>query len=504
MERVLSAPEPQTISGRKGGVEMTTDTNGQSAEPSVGITDSERAELEQLRAEVARLRDAAGTGPATKTPDPTRRNRWRWFAVAVLCILVAVLAITSVTSRFVRGEILDTDRYVSTVAPLASDPAVQAEISNTITDEIFSRIDVEGLTAAALTTLTDAVPATENAPRVDRAVEGLAPVLAGQARGFVQQTVSSFVASDQFESLWLQANRAAHTALVAVVTGDVGPSSVTVDDSGTVSISLGTVIDNVKARLLDRGFTFAEKIPAVDKQFVLFRSPELVRAQRAVSALDTAADVLPWLTIALAFAAVAVAPRGRRLRALSLAGLSLVLAMLVLAIALLIGRALYLDAMPPDILAPDAAAATIDTVLDPLRLALRAVAVLGLVVAVGAYLLGGSASATAVRRGFGHGLDSVQRIRRSRPPNAFEESLFRARIALRSAIIGIAALLLVFWSYPTGLVVLLIAVFGLLALLILELVIRPAKDWAAQDRSEEPDPPDQQTPDEATPAIETV
>ena len=56
MERVLSAPEPQTISGRKGGVEMTTDTNGQSAEPSVGITDSERAELERLRKEVPRLR----------------------------------------------------------------------------------------------------------------------------------------------------------------------------------------------------------------------------------------------------------------------------------------------------------------------------------------------------------------------------------------------------------------------------------------------------------------
>lgn len=467
---------------------MTTDTNAQSAEPSVGVTDSERAELERLRAEVAQLRQETGGRPPVTATDSIQRHRWRWFAVAVLCVLVAVLAITSVTSRFVRGEILDTDRYVSTVAPLASDPAVQAEISNTITDEIFGRIDVEALTAAALTTLTDAVPATENAPRVDRAVEGLAPVIAGQARSFVQQTVSSFVASDQFESLWLQANRAAHTALVAVVTGDVGPSSVTVDDSGTVSISLGTVIDNVKARLLDRGFTFAEKIPAVDKQFVLFRSPELVRAQRAVSALDTAADVLPWLTIALAFAAVAVAPRGRRMRALSLAGLSLVLAMLVLAIGLLIGRALYLDAMPPDILAPDAASAAIDTVLDPLRLALRAVAVLGLVVAVGAYLLGGSASATAVRRGFGQGLDSVQRMRRSRPPNAFEESLFRARIALRSAIIGVAALLVVFWSYPTGLVVLLIAVFGLLALLILELAIRPAKNWAL----------DEETPDEET------
>ena len=121
-----------------------------------------------------------------------------------------------------------------------------------------------------------------------------------------------------------------------------------------------------------------------------------------------AVPAVALIATALAFAAVAVAPRGRRLRALSLAGLSLVLAMLVLAIALLIGRALYLDAMPPDILAPDAAAATIDTVLDPLRLALRAVAVLGLVVAVGAYLLGGSASATAVRR--------PRSGRRSRPP----------------------------------------------------------------------------------------
>ncbi|MFE0749283.1 hypothetical protein [Gordonia sp. NPDC058843] len=483
---------------------MTTDTDGPGVAHSDGITDPERAELERLRAEVARLREAADGEPPASPSDSPSRHRWRWAAVAVLCVLVALLAITSVTSRFVRGEILDTDRYVSTVAPLASNPAVQAEISNTITDEIFARIDVEALTAAALTTLTDAVPATENAPRVDRAVEGLAPVLAGQARGFVQQTVSSFVASDQFESLWLQANRAAHTSLVAVVTGDVGPSSVTVDDSGTVSISLGTVIDNVKARLLDRGFTFAEKIPAVDEEFVLFRSPELVRAQRAVSTLDTAADVLPWLTIALVFAAVAVAPRGRRLRALSLAGLSLVLAMLVLAIGLLIGRALYLDAMPPDVLAPDAATAAIDTVLDPLRLALRAVAVLGLVVAVGAYLLGGSASAAAVRRGFGQGLDSVQRMRRSRPPNAIEESLFRARIALRSAIVGIAALLLVFWNYPTGLVVLLIAIVGLLALLVLELAIRPATY-----RAENPRPPDQEVPAQTAPAqtapsVETV
>ncbi|MDX5451695.1 MAG: hypothetical protein LPK27_02885, partial [Rhodococcus sp. (in: high G+C Gram-positive bacteria)] len=302
---------------------------------------AERAELERLRAEVAALRartEAAPEAPPPSPPPVSRppRHGLRWTAVAILTVLVALLAITSVTARFVRSQILDTDRYVTTVAPLGSDPAVQTEIAGTITDEIFARVDVEGLTSDALTALTDAVPATADAPRVDRAVEGLAPVIAGQARNFVYETVLSLVQTDQFEDLWIQANRAAHTGLVAVVTGEGGPSSVTVDESGTVSISLGTIIDNVKARLLDRGFSFAEKIPDIDKQFVLFQSPELIKAQRAVSALDTASDVLPWLTIAAAVAAVAVAPPGRRRRALAFVGAALLVGMLILAVALIV------------------------------------------------------------------------------------------------------------------------------------------------------------------------
>ncbi|MFD6893239.1 hypothetical protein ACFWB0_01650 [Rhodococcus sp. NPDC060086] len=460
--------------------------------PTGPLGTDERVELEQLRAEVATLRERTATGAAASPEPPARppRHGWRWAAVALLAFLVAALAISSVTARFVRSEILDTDRYVTTVAPLASDPAVQTQIADTITDEIFTRVDIEGLTTDALTALTDAVPATADAPRVDRAIEGLAPVITGQARGFVNQTVLSLVQSDQFEDLWNQANRAAHTALVSVMTGNAGPSSVTVEDSGTVSISLGTVLDNVKARLLDRGFTFAEKIPSVDKQFVLFQSPDLVRAQRAVNTLDNASDVLPWLTIAAAVAAVAAAPSGRRRRALCVVGLALAVGMLVLAIALLIARAIYLDQVPAEVLSPDAATAIIDTVLIPIRTALRAVAVLGLVVALGAYLTGDSSSAAAVRHGFGRGLDSVQRARHPRPPNSFELWAFHARIALRSAIVGIAALLLMFWRYPTGLVVVWIVLCALLALLALEIVIRPART-----RSELRPTPEQQTPD---------
>ncbi|AYA25336.1 hypothetical protein SAMN02745947_02767 [Rhodococcus rhodochrous J3] len=453
---------------------IDTATGGDDLRPA-RLDEDERAELEQLRAEVATLRERAA--PDTETVPGTRpaRHGWRWAAVGLLTVMVGVLAVLSVTARFVRSEILDTDRYVTTVAPLSSNPAIQTQIANSVTDEIFTRVDVEGLTTDALVALTDAVPAAENAPRVDRAVEGLAPVITGQARTFVDETVLSLVQSEQFEDLWIQAHRGAHNALVAVVTGNVGPSSVTVDDSGTVSISLGAVIDNVKGRLLDRGFTFAEKIPSVDKQLVLFRSPELVRAQRAVNTLDNISDVLPWITLAAAAAAVAVAPAGRRLRALAFVGLVLVTGMFLLAVAIIVARSLYLDDVPPDVLSPDAAAAIIDTVLVPLRTSLRAVAALGLVIALGAYLTGGSASALTVRRGFGRGLDAVQRLRRPRPPNAFEEATFRARVAIRAVVIGVAALLVMFWRYPTGLVVAFIVLGAVLALLALELVIRPAR-----------------------------
>lgn len=424
------------------------------------LDSDERAELLRLRQEVA-----------TKRTAP--RRRLRWVAVTILLVLVAALSIASVTARFTRSQILDTDRYLSTVAPLAEDPIIQAELANQITDEIFTRLDIEGLTEDALTALADESNRAD-APRLDRAVVGLAPVLTSQAEDFVHDTVDTLVRSQQFEDLWTQANRAAHAALVATLTGTNRLSSVEVDQSGTVSISLGTVIDKVKTALTERGFTFADKIPAVDKQFVLFHSPELVKAQRTVSALDKAAAILPWLGIACAVAAVAVAPTGRRLRALALTGLSVALGMLLLAIGILVGRAIYLDSVPTDILRPDAARAVIDTVLVPLRTTLRAVAVLGLVIAIAAYLVGGSSSAKAIRHGCAQALDSVRRGGIDQPPNEVQRWAQRLRVPLRCSIIGVAGLLLIFWGYPTGAVVVWIALGAVVALAALEVLIRPA------------------------------
>ncbi|WP_343287365.1 hypothetical protein [Gordonia sp. SID5947] len=280
----------------------------------------------------------------------------------------------------------------------------------------------------------------------------------------------------------MAANRAAHRSVVAAVTGETQRDAVEIGSDGTISIELGPIIEQVKQRLQDRGFAFAGSIPQVDKQFVVFQSPDLAKAQRWVRALDKIASILPWLAILAALGAVLVIGTGRRLRMVAIIGMAIVLSMLVLAIGLLVGRAIYLGQVPPDVLSPDAARVIFDTVVAPLRLALRAVAVVGLVVAVVAFLAGRSRAALAVRHGFTKGVGAIDSRRSARPPNTFERVLWQARIPVRIGVVAVAALVLMFWPYPTGLVVIWTVVIGCLVLAVVEVLMQPARrDGVAAD-----------------------
>ncbi|QCB51631.1 hypothetical protein E5720_18700 [Rhodococcus sp. PAMC28707] len=429
------------------------------------LSATERGELDRLRRELAELREELT--PAAVTRTRAGHSTARWIAAILLLVLVAVLGFSAVLARFTRSEVLDADRYVETVTPLGSNPVLQGELADQITNEIMTRLDVESITAEALTSIT------ENAPRVPPAVVGLAPVIADQAESFVHKTVESLVSSDEFETLWIKANREAHQALTAVLTGNTR-AAVGVSDEGTVSISLAPIIDKVRAKLTERGFAFAEKIPSIDKSFVLFQAPDLVKAQRVTSLLDKASGVLPWLTLLAAVGAVWVSPKGMRRRAGALVGVSLAVAMALLAVAISIGRLLYLDAVPADVLSPQAATVLIDTLLVPLETTLRAVFVLAVVIAIVGYLTGSSGSAVAVRSAYGKGTDAIRGRAGGRAPNRFESVVSQLRLPLRAGIVAIAVMTLVLWKYPSGAVAAVTVVVAVAALLVVELIARPA------------------------------
>ena len=441
------------------------------------------AEVERLRIEVAemkaRLAAQQGEDAAPANPSAGRRTgAWRPWVAGVLIAIGALLAPLSIVATWAHDEVADTDRYVASVEPLASDPAVQDAVIARITTEIFDRLDLEAVTQEAV----DALAAQGLPPRVADNLAALSTPLANGVRTFVTDRVAAIVKSPTFQAAWVAANREAHTQLVAVLTGE-GTDTVDVS-GGTVSVNLAAVIDTVKAELEDRGFALAARIPEVNAQFTILESADLAKAQNGFDLLERVARALPILGLLLLAGAVYVA-RNRR-RALMAAGLAVAGSMLLLGGTLNVFRAVYLDAVPSDQLPHAAAASIYDTLVSFIRLNLRAVLVVSLAIAAGAWLTGTSAAAASVRRGISGGVSAVRGGGERAGLNTGPVGVFAYtyRTALRAAVIGIGVLVYVQADHPTGGWTLKILVFMVLALLLVELVARPA---SAGDAAEDSD-----------------
>ncbi|MGO4230653.1 hypothetical protein AB4Y72_17540 [Arthrobacter sp. YAF34] len=428
----------------------------------------EQEEILRLRAEIARLQrerdDARKAHPRPSGPRPGLARR---IVAIVLVVLTAVLAFAAVPALYLRSELIDTDRYVATVAPLASDPAIQAEIADKVTQQITDAVDFQTITRDALNELS------KTAPRAAAVITGLAPVIAEQTKNLIHSTVAKFVATPQFQDLWTQVNRAAHQGLVNLSTGNTG-GAVSIDESGTVSISTKEIIARVKARLVEQGVDIAARIPEVDKQIPLFQSPELARATQIISALDRTAPILAWLTVISAVGAVAVAPQGRRRSTTSGVGLAVAVAMALLALGLVIGRSILLDSIPPDTVSPAAAESLVETLLVPLRTSVRLVFVVGLLIALAAFLGGHSRTAEFVRHGLASAGDYITGKVGAGEAKPWQLWLARYRRILEATVVGIAVLVLIFWQDPTAAVAIWTAVLAVLAVLLVELLCRPA------------------------------
>jgi hypothetical protein len=439
------------------------------------LTGEERAELERLRAEVASLRAQA---QAQVVPDggaalPGRppRQRWRTMVAVLLIVVGCVLAPLAGVAVWARNQVTNTDRYVATVTPLASDPAIQQAITDQITAQVFTYIDIQALTSQVVDALGARVEGRGLPPQAAAALQGLAGPVANGVQGFVRTQVERIVQSQAFEDAWVQANRAAHEALVKALTGE-GGGAVTVEGD-TVTLNLGPFIETVKQRLVAQGFTLAERIPQVDKSFVLFQSQDITRAQRAFNLLNTLGVWLPVLALVLIGIGVYVAKDHRR--ALIGAGLGVAAGMVLLALSLAVFRSIYLNGVPTEVLPHDAAAVLYDTMVRFLRAGLRTVLVLGLVVAAGAFLTGPSVTAVRTRQGLAGAIGWLQGSAehaglRTGPVGSWVHANKRA---LRIATVVLAALVLVFWERPTGKVVLGITLALLLALAIIEFLGRP-------------------------------
>jgi hypothetical protein len=430
------------------------------------LTEDERAELERLRAENAELHHD-GTARRSR-----RRFSWRAFFATILIVLGCVLAPIAVVGVWAGNQITDTGRYVATVQPLIDDPAIQNVLTDRITNEIISQLNVTGTVDQAASQLQ-----SRGLTRISTLLTTFGPQITSAVTGFIHSTVHTVISSQAMATAWVQVNTIAHQAVVKLLSGQ-GNGTLT-NTNGQISLNLAPLIAVVKQALVQRGFSLASNIPIVNATVPLFQAKELGKAQAGYRLVSDLKIVLPILALVLLAAGVFTA-RGRR-RALIVVGLGVAASMVVLAIGLLIARTIYLNSVPSSVLPTDAAAAAYDALIHFLRVGLRVILAVGLVIALGAFITGPSRAAVRTRAALGSGITWLRNLgeRRGMSTGPVGQWTYRHRAVLRIGAVTLVALILVFWGQPTALTVILLVVILLILLGLIELVARPPAEPAA-------------------------
>ena len=373
----------------------------------------------------------------TATEARHSQHRGRGIASIALIVIGSLLLPLAGITVWVRNLVLDSSRYVDTMAPLSKDPAIREAVAQRVATSVVDALDVEQRAQEAL-------------PK--RAKFLAAPIAAG-AQQLVHGATVKVLESDAFAKIWQRANEDAHDQVVAVLTGRK-QGAVTTDD-GKVVLNLGPVAQAVAKQLGDLGIGVPQNIDVsrINTRFVLIASDDLASVQSYARLLDKLAWILPLITLLIYALAVFLGPRRRV--ALMRVGFGITVAMVVSLVAYGFARTTYLDGLPSSVHSTAAAAAVFDTVTRFIERGLRALLVLGLLVWVAAWLVGPSRGARLIRTHWnrllgraGEGIGDAVEI------GPVSRWVAANVMGLRIALFAVLLLLLWVWDRPTGLVIL--------------------------------------------------
>jgi hypothetical protein len=273
--------------------------------------------------EIVRLRAERDTLAAQLDRRGERHARGQFarrLLAAFLVLLFALLLPLATTLAWTHRTVFNTDRYVATVAPLASNPTITTAVGKQLTDQIYAALDPQPAIKAALP------------PKA----AFLAGPVAGQVKTFLGDAVNKAISSPQFATLWTEANRFAQAQLVAILKGD----SKTISAQGnTVVLNLVPLLNSALQSVQPEVSAIVGKpvtlptlstgdIPAVACQKVstalgrplpqtcgqipLFPASKLHAVQQSVTRFDRVTGLALVLLPVLLIGAMLVSPRRRR------------------------------------------------------------------------------------------------------------------------------------------------------------------------------------------------
>jgi len=396
--------------------------------------------------------------PDTSTQTGPRWGKTRTVIAIVLLALGLLLAFAANITTWTKSTLLDTNEWVATVKPLPSDEAVSAAVADLIVDELT--LQTEDLRAEARKAL----------PPEARFLAG--PIVAG-LQSVLREEAMKLIQTPQFADIWAEVNRLAHEQLVAILRGEDNPVLKT--SGGEVRLDFRDAVVGVRDALGRDGEQLIEEVPDDAGVITVATSEQLNEAQEAVSLLDALGIVLPLLATAFLLGSIAVAVGRRRFLAAVGIGLAVVAAITLIALDVARGEVLSLI---EDATVRSAAGAAFSITTDGLHSQTWGLLILGLLLAIAAWVAGPSRYAVEIRRhSRGLGLKAFHRVRDAaeadeRPAELDAVSNFvRAhRVALQLAGVVLALFILILWNQPSWVTVLITAILLAVYLGALELL----------------------------------
>ncbi|MHB9111022.1 MAG: hypothetical protein ACYC4D_00080 [Thermoleophilia bacterium] len=383
---------------------------------------------------------------------PKQRN------IIALTLIVpgCIVGTLSVAIVWLNRVVLDTDKYVETVAPLSEDAAIKDAVADKLTVELFTQSHAGEMAS-------DALP--DN-------VDFLAAPIVGATEGYVNEQIRKLLDSAEFSRIWRDSNREAHKVLKHLLTGEEG--NVYTQD-GKVNLDLGGVIEIVKARLAGKGITIFGDV-TIDPgsvQLTIFENRNVTKAQSGVGVLNRLAIWLPL--IAFVLLAAAIWASNSRAGALLLIGLGLATGMTLLLVAAAVGRDYYLDAAAAagNVDMP-AATSFFDIIMESLKTAIREAFAFALLLATAGFIFGPYNFPVRMRASvvslYRTGVDAGSSLD-LRPAGAW---VARQKTGLRAAGIALALMVLVAMDHPSLLQAFLVTLILAACLGILEFLSKKA------------------------------
>ncbi len=366
--------------------------------------DGSQSELEELRAknrelaeqvqELTRAQQTMAGRQVAPTQYQPRKDRrpLRNGVAGVFAFLTALLLVSAVVGSWTTNTALDTDKFVARVGPIIDEPDVRQAVSSQLTTQITDALNLQA----------------KIEPALPQNIKFLAGPIASGADSFIGTQVSNFVDTDAFRTLWDNALRLSQERVAAALTGQ-DTNLVVVD--GTVNIDLISVVNAVLAELSNNLPTIlgnsvqlsippdanVTQITAIVQKYLGVELPEnfaqipimnasdLEAAQTGVQVVSTGnillfVGALICLILALAISA------GRR-RTVFVLGMSVALVTGIVFFALrAVNQSTLAGISDPEL--QTAASTSVRVIFETLRSAATALVIIGVLLALVAYLVG--------------------------------------------------------------------------------------------------------------------